>query len=95
MEEGGGKGEKLWGKTFGRVLAVAPSPQPCLSPQVAASAFSPPPWPTTTTSPARPQWAVTQEAGAGRKWLPGRLAGMLGKQQQNGARPPTPPNLNR
>lgn len=93
--EKGLKGEKLWGKKSGRVLAGALSPQPYLSPQVAASAFSPPPWPTAPTSlAARPQWAATQEAGAGRRWPPGHLAGMLGGKQRQWHLP-SPPNANR
>lgn len=59
----------------------------CLSSQVAASAFSLPPWPTVPTSPVQPQWAATREAGAGRRWPMRHLAGMLEREQQNRARP--------
>lgn len=84
-------GEDIW-----RVLAGALSPQPGLSPQVAASAFSPPPWPTAPTSlAARPRWAATREAGAGRRWPRGRPAGMLLGGRQRPWRLPSPRNANR
>lgn len=90
MEEGGVTGREV----VGRALAGASYPQPGLYPQVAASAFSPP-WPTAPTRPARPLWAATPEAGAGRRWPPGRLAWMPGRKPQSRARPPSPPSANR
>ena len=90
MEEDGIKGRKVVGKN----PPGARSPQSCLYPQVAASAFSPPPWPTAPTSRARPQWAATREAGVGRRWPPRRLVWMLGRKQQSQAQPPGHPSAN-
>ena len=94
MDEGGVKGRKVVGEEIWKSPPGAPSPQSCLCPQVAASAFSPPPWPTAPTSPVRPQWAATREAGAGRRWPPRRLAWMLGRKQQSRAPPPGPSSAN-
>lgn len=67
-------------------------PSPC--PQVAASAFSPPPWPTTPTNPVQPQWAVIRVGEVERRWPVLDGTPMLARGQRSPGRPRRLPRAN-